>query len=91
MCYSIYQREGKGPTQGAREHIMTFKKYRHSLTRTYMDAHSIFGKCYHLDTDNRANSKAWLEEVKKIEQAEGVKLNYFTNCANGYVGSINKH
>ena len=66
-------------------------KYRHGLYRTFMDAHSIFSKVWYIDTDNRANSKAWLEEVKAIEQAEGVRFAYFSNTANDYVGSINKH
>ena len=68
------------------------KKYRHRLCRSYMDAISIFcKKAYYLDTDNRANTKAWLEEVKAIEQAEGVRFENFVNTATDYVGDIKKH
>ena len=69
-----------------------FKKYTHRLTRTYMEAYSIRSRnYYYLETDNRANTKAWLDEVRAIEKAEGVKFYYFSNCANDYVGEINKH
>lgn len=68
------------------------KKHTYRLTTSYMSAYGIpKSNAVYLKTDNRANSKAWIEEVKAIEAEHGKHFEYFVNVVTEYVGEIKKH
>lgn len=68
-------------------------KRTYRLTIKYIDAVAcpFFQKCYYIESEYRANSNAWLEQVMETEKAEGLKFTHFVNCATDYVGDIKEH